>query len=150
MRYGRAASSSELFSSPLLRQLHAQACLLARLDKIVAERLTLLKSACRVAAYRDGTLTLSTDNSALAGQIRYMQAGLLGNLRQCPEFSALQQIRVINCEPAPVKKTVRQPLPPLSFSTGNLLREAAELVDDTELSEAFRRLASHASDKPTE
>ena len=31
-----------------------------------------------------------------------------------------------------------------------LLREAAELVDDAELSEAFRRLASHASDKPTE
>jgi hypothetical protein len=149
MRFGRAASSAEILTSPLLRQLHAQARLLARLDALVVERLTVLKNACRVAAYQDGVLTLSTTNSALAGQIRYMQASLLGNLRQCPEFDGIRQIRVINCEPAPLKKPVREPLPPISPSVGKLLRETADLLDDAELSEAFRRLASHASDKPT-
>lgn len=149
MRLGHAASSAEIMTSPLLRQLHAQARLLVRLDAVIAQRLTVLKDACRVAAYRDGILTLSTTNSALTGQIRYMQAGWVANLRQTPEFAELRQIRAINCEPAPVRRPSRPPLPPLSPSVGKLLRETADLVDDAELSEAFRRLASHASDKPT-
>jgi len=149
MRYGRAASSNEIFTSPLLRQLHAQARLLARLDAIVASRLTVLKNACRVAAYKEGVLTLSTGNSALTGQIRYMQASLVSNLQQTPEFAEIRQIRVIDCEPAPARKPARPPLPPLSHSVGTMLRETADLLDDAELSEAFRRLASHASDKPT-
>ncbi len=149
MRYGRAAGSAEILNSPLLRQLHAQARLLVRLDAIVAEQLPMLKNTCRVAAYKDGVLTLSTTNSAVAGQIRYMQTAWLSVLRRQTAFSDITVIRAIDCEPAPVRTPAFTPLPPLSEATGRMLRETAELMDDAELSEAFRRLASHASDKPT-
>jgi len=149
MRIGRIASSGEVLTSPLLRRLHAQTRLLVRLDAVLAERLPQFKSQCRVAAYQEGVLTLVTSNTSLAGQIRYMQASLVNTLRQSPEFSALQRIRVSPCETDAPERPHRPPLPPLSPDVGRMLRETADLIDDAELSEAFRRLASHASDKPT-
>lgn len=150
MRFGRITPSSEILGSPLLRQLHAHARLLARLDIVVGERLAHLKNVCRVAAYREGVLTLSTSNNTLAGQIRYTQASLINTLRLTTEFTDLKKIRVSHGEITLQALPHRQALPPLPHAVGVMLRETADLVDDAELSEAFRRLASHASDNPTE
>lgn len=145
----RVPRSRDLTASPLLQQLHAQSRYLAKLNAIVAEQLTAIKDLCRVAAYKNGVLTLQTTNHALSGQVRYLHNYYLQKLRQNSVFSELIRIQVLLSDPAPANRSVQPPLPPLSSHIRALLMETASTIEDTELSEALRQLARESSNKPT-
>jgi hypothetical protein len=149
MRSDSVPRSKEVVSSPLIQQLKAQAHYLAKLNTIVAEQLTAIKDQCRVAAYKNGVLTLQTDNHALLGQLRYLQSHYLQQLRQHPTFSDLKRMQILLEEPIQVNRVAQNPLPPLSKNVKTLLLETAESIADVELSEALRRLARESSDKST-
>lgn len=141
--------SKEVVSSPLIQQLKAQAHYLAKLNTIMAEQLTAIKDQCRVAAYKDGVLTLQTHNNALLGQLRYLQSHYSQKLRQNTAFRDLKRIQILLEEPMQVNRAQSQPLPPLSATVKSLLLETANSITDVELSEALRQLARESSDKPT-
>ena len=141
--------SKEVVSSPLIQQLKAQAHYLAKLNTIMAEQLTAIKDQCRVAAYKDGVLTLQTHNNALLGQLRYLQSHYSQKLRQNTAFRDLKRIQILLEEPMQVNRAQSQPLPPLSPTVKSLLLETANSITDVELSEALRQLARESSDKPT-
>lgn len=119
---------------------------LARLDEIVGLYLdTQLNRVVRVASYREGTLTLATANSSAAGQLRYLSRIHLQRLRQHDEFCGLLRIKVVSTPPDPSsQERPAHPLQRLSPETGSLLRDLAESLGQGEVSEALRRLASHA------
>lgn len=149
MRFGRVTSSQEVFNTPVLRRLQAQIRLLARLNETLHECLPQVAEHCRIIAYREGTLTLSTENQAFAGQLRYLQNSHLSALKKQPLFAGVQRLRVVIADAPARPRTRMPPLPPLSASVGELLLQTASQTSDPQLSEAFRRLASHASDRQT-
>ena len=149
MRSDPITRSKEVVSSPLIQQLKAQAHYLAKLNTIMAEQLTAIKDQCRVAAYKDGVLTLQTHNNALLGQLRYLQSHYSQKLRQHTAFRDLQRIQILLEEPMQVNRAQSQPLPPLTATVKSLLLETANSITDVQLSEALRQLARESSDKPT-
>lgn len=119
---------------------------LTRLSDILGLYLdTQLSRVVQVAAYKDGTLTLATANSAAAGQLRYLSRIHLQRLRQHDEFCGLVRIRVVSASPERASRE-KPPVPPrhLSPQTGALLNELADALGQGEVSEAIRRLATHA------
>ena len=109
MRSDPVSRSKEVVSSPLIQQLKAQAHYLAKLNTIMAEQLTTIKDQCRVAAYKDGVLTLQTHNNALLGQLRYLQSHYSQKLRQHTAFRDLKRIQILLEEPMQVNRAQSHP-----------------------------------------
>ncbi|MBK8327133.1 MAG: DUF721 domain-containing protein [Moraxellaceae bacterium] len=133
--------SREITSSPLLRTLNTQVLYLGRLNTIVAEILPAIKTQCQVASYVNGVLTLQTHNHALLGQLRYLHAQYLQQLRQHKVFTNLIKIQFLLAEDLQPARAQNEPAKPLSEQTKKLLLETAQSMADAELSEALRHLA---------
>ncbi|MFO1391276.1 MAG: DciA family protein [Agitococcus sp.] len=133
--------SHEITSSPLLRTLHTQVLYLGKLNAIVTEILPAIKTQCQVASYVNGVLTLQTHNTALLGQLRYLQAHYLKQLQSHKVFSRLTRIQFMLSEDLQTPRTKRDAAKPLSADTKKLILEAAQSLSDVELSEALQRLA---------
>lgn len=102
-----------------------------------------LRSSCRLASWRGGVLTVTAADTTTATQLRYLQRILIQQLKSHPEFRDLQRlfIQVGALPPPPVKRSANR-LPRLSTDTREHLKEAADSLGNSELSEAIRRLAS--------
>lgn len=133
--------SNEINSSPLLRTLNTQVLYLGKLNAIVTEILPAIKTQCQVASYVNGVLTLQTHNHALLGQLRYLHAHYLQQLRLHKVFKNLIRIQFLLAEELHIARAQNEPAQPLSDETKKLLLETAQSVADTQISEALRRLA---------
>jgi hypothetical protein len=108
-----------------------------------------LQQHCRVANLERGVLTLHSDGPGWTTRLRFELPRLLRSLRQEPEFSRLEDIRLkqapaIMAPPQPLRQAVR-----LSTTAGDHLRAVAATTQIPALREALLRLAARAA-SPTD
>ena len=96
----------------------------------------------QVACYQQGILTLTGLNQAMISQLAYLQKHYVSELSQLDELKDLQkiQVRLRTLAKAPQKK--EKVLQPLNAETQDMLKHAADFVNDPKLSQALLRLAS--------
>lgn len=97
----------------------------------------------RFANLRDDTAVIATDTPAWLTHLRYQAPTILNHLKQQPGLHGLRKIQFI-IQPAsqtPFLKPARRAK--LSAYSAEILMSAASGTEDTELSEALRRLAHH-------
>lgn len=148
MRNKHAKTLASLLRTDHLASLETKTRSLARLNFILENYLEReLRSLCKVGALEGNTLTLITPSSTAATRLRYLSRLYLQQLRQHEEMRHLERIRVkviagdeTNCPP---QRPVRQ----LSQAGVTALSEAAESLNDPELSPALRRLARHGGEQ---
>lgn len=141
----KAQSITSLFSHHRLAELKNRIQHLRQLDLLLSGYLDKsLRDCCHVAALQEGTLVLITDNATAATRLRYLSRLYLQQLRQHREFADIAKIRVnVTRQSLPNSGTVKaRNMPrPLSSYAQMILDEAAEGIDDPELSAALRKLA---------
>lgn len=133
--------SNKINSSPLLQTLNTQVLYLGKLNAIVSQIIPAIKTQCYVASYVNGVLTLQTHNNALLGQLKYLHAQYLNQLRQHKVFANLLKIQFLLAVDVQPARAQHEPAKPLSDTTKKLLLETAHSIADAELSEALRHLA---------
>lgn len=107
-----------------------------------------------VSSYREGTLTLMTDNSSLVGQLRYLSHIYKQRLGQHPEFCELKRIQVLlspttsNFDASHPRK--RPPARRLKPETAELIKRTADNLGGGKVSEALYRLASFVLQPPAD
>lgn len=101
---------------------------------------------CYMGGIEEEKLTILVDSAAWASKFRFYSQTLLPALNEVhPAFSRIKtfQIKVLNQtqeqEPVPYQR------PEMNQANARGLKTLAESVDDTQLSEALTRLASHAN-----
>lgn len=153
-RFKKVSALAEVLNFGDLGLLKNHALATNTLDQILGLYLDAhLRQLIRVASYRQGSLTLACRNATVAGQIRYLSHIYTQQLRQHPEFCDIKRITaVITTANAGNTQTARtQPkLQRLSLETAELLLSVANSVEDREVSQALRRLASHTTEKKDE
>lgn len=102
-----------------------------------------LRSSCRLLSWRGGVLTILAADATTATQLRYLQRILIQQLKMHAEFRELQRLFIQVGTVTQPAKLRRKPLPTLSQSTREHLKETADSLGNSELSKALRRLASH-------
>jgi hypothetical protein len=97
----------------------------------------------QIACYQQGVLTITGTNQAMISQLAYLQKQYIVQLAQFDELRDLQKIQVrLRIEPqVPQKKEATSKS--MSSETQELLKCAADCVDDPKLSQALLRLASN-------
>lgn len=136
-----------LTTSPILSQIVHKVDQLAKLNRIVHQKCDPeLQKHCRVANYRDGILTLTTNSSAVGHLLRFAKSELLTALRALPEWCHLKSIKIhvrpnqpVSGEIAPSAKT--RPLPILPPRIARDLKETALNISFSPLQEALLRLS---------
>lgn len=123
--------------SSALGQLIVRAQALSSLDKKLQRKLPdTLQGRYKVAGFEKGLLTLLTDNSATATEMRYLTPELLTQLRRDSEWAGLINIKikvhqhwheVVSCAP---KATPEPPSVSLSEATKSNLRALIETLSD--------------------
>lgn len=95
----------------------------------------------RFANLRDDTAVITTDTPAWLTQLRYQAPILLKQLKQQPGLQGLRKIqfKILPPAQAPILKPARRAT--LSTYSADILKSAANGIEDTELSEALRRLS---------
>lgn len=96
----------------------------------------------QIACYRHGILTLSGENQAMISKVGYLQKHYVQQLSQIEAFKDLQEIHV-RLRTKSVKKTNEVTPQPLSAETQNMLKNAAQMVNDPKLSQAIYNFASN-------
>lgn len=107
-----------------------------------------LRTSCRLASLRGGTLSVVTSHATVAGQLRYLQRLLIQQLSCHEEFRGLQRLQITVGDLGRRVKPQHKPLPRISESTRQHLKEVADSLGNSELSGALLRLARHASETP--
>lgn len=133
------------------RDLHAVFIKIQRLDvlnrKIAAHLEPAIAKYTQVANEIGGKLILTVANGSIATQLRFLTADLLNQFSRDP---MLKHIRSIECKvrPAPVTTTPSRLAPhapknmaALSLETAEIVREAAESLDDPALRNVMERIA---------
>lgn len=117
-------------------------------EKLFAELIPILPQSVldhllRVLA-KDGEWLLLVDSPAWASRLRYQSTQLVGQLRK--KGIKLKRIRVKVALPIthPVSKRSTRRAMPLSTKNADLLRLAADSIEDDDLSRALIRLSRHA------
>lgn len=97
----------------------------------------------QVVCYENGILTITGENQAMISQVGYLQKQYIAQLLEFTEFQNLQKLHVrLKIPTTPQKKS--EPLSrSLSPDTQDLIRDAADFVNDPKLSQAMLRLASN-------
>ena len=133
--------------SDLLHNTLAFAHYLRALENIVKQYLPdTFQSRCQVSAFNYGELTLCCDNAAWSIKLRFHLAQLKNHLERHGEFSGLSKI-IIKTEVCKVYRSNKK-LPKaklLSLENKDLLLQTAACETDTQLAQALKRLAAHAS-----
>ena len=97
----------------------------------------------QVAYYQQGVLILTGENQAMISQLSYLQKHYVAQLAQLEELKELQKIQVRLRHPNITSHPPSAQSKTLSSETQELLRCAADYVNDPKLSQALLRLASH-------
>ena len=97
----------------------------------------------QVVCYESGVLTIIGDNQALVSQVAYLQKQFTQQLSQIPQLHDLQKLQVRLKTLSPNSPTPDKTSRALQPETQELLRSAAEFVNDPKLSQAMLRLASN-------
>lgn len=144
MRMRKVASLDEVIISKSFANVRARTKKLQRLEAILSLYINPeLKTVCKIAAYEEGTLTITTPHAAAASQIRYLSRIYIQQMRQHGELQDLKRINAVATRPhIPPAKTIK-PAITLSENTVSLLESTAQELGDPELSEALMRLARH-------
>lgn len=101
-----------------------------------------LRTSCRLLSWRGGVLTVLAADATTATQLRYLQRILIQQLKMHAEFRDLQRLLIqVGAIVSPPRQR-KKPLPRLSESTREHLKETADSLGNSELSESLRRLAS--------
>ncbi|MCA1799655.1 MAG: DUF721 domain-containing protein [Xanthomonadaceae bacterium] len=125
-----------------LAALTAHARLLSDLDRRLRPLLDpTLAAHCRVAAFREGRLTLSADLPSFATRLRYHTEQIREKLAE--SGLAVVSCRVIVVPPAYDKPERRDPPAPLSAGSARAIEGAADGVTHPPLADALRRLAKN-------
>ena len=97
----------------------------------------------QVVCYQQGILTITGLNQAMVSQLAYLQKQYIAQLSQLDGLRDLQKIQVrLRAEPKTPQKNEASNKP-LSPETQDMLKSAADCVDDPKLSQALLRLASN-------
>ncbi|ANF80758.1 DUF721 domain-containing protein [Acinetobacter sp. NCu2D-2] len=97
----------------------------------------------QVVCYQSGVLTITGENQAMISQLAYLQKQYISQLSQIQELSDLCKIQVCLRNPPQSKPVVTKTERVLSPETKELLRSAADFINDPKLSQALLRLASN-------
>jgi len=106
------------------------------------------RATTRIVSYQHGCLNVTTSSATVASQFRYLGAVLVQQLKNHPGFEHLERIHAfVSATPvaeappvAPPKR--KKPRPVLSATVRQHLLSCAEQMNDPEISEVLRRLAS--------
>ncbi|WP_166251921.1 DciA family protein [Marinobacter salicampi] len=132
--------------NPTLRNLLDKAETHREVEKKVLRALpTGLENRVRFVSLREGDMTLSTDTSAVASQIRMRQHEIMANLRQEPVFQYVWRLQ-IKVVPARFRNRASHTKEPISHKNAQLLKEEAGHTKDKNLREVLEKLASHVRD----
>lgn len=97
----------------------------------------------QVVCYQNGVLMLTGENQALVSQLAYLQKQYIAQLSQIQELKDLNKIQVRLRTPSQTTPPPEKVSEPLSPETQEMLRNAADFVNDPKLSQAMLRLASN-------
>lgn len=126
-----------------LKALFNQAQRLAQLQRLVESQLQpAAREHCRVATWREGTLTLVVTDGHWATRLRYQQKRLQRQLQQLDAFVNLNRILF------KVQPVATPPRPPshvidISDKSAETIQATAQGISDPNLRAALERLASH-------
>lgn len=135
-----------LRSDSTLCRLYRTACRLAHLQMLLEQHLQpAARPWCKVAALREGVLTLLISNAQWATHLRYQQQRLLRQLVQHPELENLTKI-IVRVQPTIGESRQHTPPPLLPESAAETLRTTADTVSHPQLRAALQRLAQHTAD----
>jgi hypothetical protein len=149
MRLRKTHALTAIMSQGKLKALQDQLGHLDRLNTLLA--LHLDRQFClhvKITSYKEGVLTLGTDNSSLASQLRYLSRIYLPQLKQHDEFCDLTRIHVsitpTNGQLTAPRQRKKAPRNQLSPQAAAHLTMLADALGGGEVSEALYRLASRA------
>ncbi len=102
-----------------------------------------------VTSFQQGTLFLLCENSTIISQLRYLARSYQEKLRRLPDFANLQQWKTAVRHQHKTGLQRHLPKPRiLSPASKTLLLEAAECIDDPEISLILRKMASRVPTTP--
>ena len=147
MRLEKTSTLREVLAQGGLSPLQHRSGLITRLDTLLGFYLDQrLRQLVKVTSYQQGILTLTCNNSTVAGQLRYLSRIYMQQLRQHSEFCELKRIQAVigtaTLTSRP-RKVSQPPLRRLSPATAELLTSLSTDLGEGEVSEALRRLARH-------
>ncbi|MDX1635017.1 MAG: DciA family protein [Marinobacter sp.] len=143
---GLELRSDSIAQSPTLRELLARAEVHREAEKQVLRAIPeTLAGKVRFVSIRDGDITLSTESSALASQLRLRQHEVMEKLREYEDFRYVWRLRV-KVVPPRFREQSRREKVPLSNENARLLKEEAGHTKDKNLREVLEKLASHVRD----
>lgn len=102
---------------------------------------------CRVANFRNETLTLNTSSASWATRIRYSVPDILNAIGNNQFPVNVKSIRVIVVPEQSFNSSPWTERPELSQETADILIKIAESIDDESLSNCIKRLCRHSSVK---
>ncbi|WP_347453294.1 DciA family protein [Acinetobacter thermotolerans] len=97
----------------------------------------------QVVCYQNGVLTLTGENQAMISQLAYLQKQYVSQLSQIHELKDLTKIQVCLRNPSKTPLVTEKSERVLSLETREMLRSAADFINDPKLSQALLRLASN-------
>lgn len=102
-----------------------------------------LSAHCRFVSLNGGKLTLSTDTSVRASQLRFYQQLILERVKNIPEFAQVATLKVV-ITPQKAKPVMTRPGMHISQETAQLLKEEALHTQDPDLRKILEKLAKKA------
>ncbi|KGT46262.1 hypothetical protein GW12_26750 [Acinetobacter sp. HR7] len=93
--------------------------------------------------YQNGVLTITGENQAMISQLAYLQKQYVSQLSQIHELKNLTKIQVCLRNPSKTPLVTEKSERVLSPETREMLRSAADFINDPKLSQALLRLASN-------
>ena len=97
----------------------------------------------QVVCYQNGVLTITGENQAMISQLAYLQKQYVSQLSQIHELKDLTKIQVCLRNPSKTPLVTEKSERVLSLETREMLRSAADFINDPKLSQALLRLASN-------
>lgn len=97
----------------------------------------------QVVCYQNGVLTITGENQAMISQLAYLQKQYVSQLSQIHELKDLTKIQVCLRNPSKTPLVTEKSERVLSPETREMLRSAADFINDPKLSQALLRLASN-------
>lgn len=133
-----------LKQSQILSALLCEAQRLKHLQRLLDSQLQpAARPFCRIAAWRNGRLSLIVSDGHWATRLRYQQRRLQRQLQTFDEFAGLTNI-VIKVRPQQNGPSKNEPSPSLSKQAAVTINEAAQSIIDPRLRSALERLASRS------
>jgi hypothetical protein len=102
-----------------------------------------IREDCQVANITDKVLILMTDKASVFSQLRFMNNELLSKIKQLSLCSHVKEIQ-FKIRPSPISPNIDPPLRKISLlspDTADIIRQAAESIEDPVLQTIMQRIA---------